>query len=397
MKRIAIASFLGLGCALALFAAVAAEPSPKAVKSPWLAKQGITYQNLTIYPVVWNTNGSPEPEHEDYITLDEGLAKGTVTVTETGAGSPLIRNRGGGSGFHAPQAQQSAQGNSQQRQIAGSQQGGPQVNTLYIVNKSGKKLLLLAGEMVVGGKQDRIIQKDGIIPPTGKPFDLAVFCVEQGRWSGSGVAFQPVDNTIVTAGFKGGGGFGGAVADPTVRGEAQANRNQGGVWAKVSEKNSQARANPSSGTYLGTVNSAKAQKDAKPYHDALLDKMPKNAVGAVIAIHGKVVWADVFGSSDLFRAYWPKLLQSYVVDAMTSPPPQEPANERVPRILRSPPTVQDAQKYLDERGGKTTFEGEEGLYRLSRSETAGHLIFELYDMGVQPPLALHYNKMAKAR
>ena len=55
---------------------------------------------------------------------------------------------------------------------------GGDVNRLVIYNRSGRKLLLLAGEMVVGGKQDRIVQKDRIVPPSDHPYDLDVFCVE---------------------------------------------------------------------------------------------------------------------------------------------------------------------------------------------------------------------------
>jgi hypothetical protein len=41
---------------------------------------------------------------------------------------------------------------------------------------------LLAGEIVTGGKQDRIIGKDRLVPAESDPVDLSVFCVEPGRW-----------------------------------------------------------------------------------------------------------------------------------------------------------------------------------------------------------------------
>lgn len=410
MNRFWIGSAAALAC-LAVFAfASSAASSPKGIKSPWIVKPALSFQGLQVFPIV-QAPGFPVRDVTGYITLDEGLKSGTVIVTEKGAPQPLIRNRPpagrGGRGFEEPadpqaqQAQSAGQtanqrlgSNSQQRQFAAPAQGGAQVNTLYIVNKSGRKLILLAGEMVVGGKQDRIIQKDGLIPPTGTPFDLSVFCVEQGRWHGDTVAFKPADNSIVKGG---GGGFGGAVADPTVRGEAQANRSQSGVWTKVGEKNRQVNASPTSGTYQAAVSSPKAQQDAKPYHDAILPKMPKNAVGAVIAIHGQLVWVDAFPSAELFQAYWPKLLQSYIVDAMTTPPPPKTANERIPRVLRSVPSVEEAQRYLEDRSGKSTFEGQSDLYQLTRIEAPSHLIFELKDLSVNPDLVVHFNKMKKGR
>ena len=70
-----------------------------------------------------------------------------------------------------------------------STNGGAQVNQLVLVNNSKRPLILLAGEIVTGGKQDRVIGKDRIIPAESDPMDLGVFCVEPGRWVGSSDRF----------------------------------------------------------------------------------------------------------------------------------------------------------------------------------------------------------------
>src|SRR5213079_2418364 len=72
---------------------------------------------------------------------------------------------------------------------------GASVNQLVLVNRSKRPLLLLAGELVSGGKQDRIIGKDRIVPVGADPLPLDVFCVEHGRWS-SGANFSAA-KTIV--------------------------------------------------------------------------------------------------------------------------------------------------------------------------------------------------------
>ncbi len=365
-------------------------------KERWQVLAPVHYQNLHIFPIIW-LPGLAAPDVSDYITLDEGLKQGTVEVTEVGAPGQIIRNRppSGGvmghfqNGVEQVAANPPAQGRAepvQQRQTVG--QTGAQVNRLFVTNKSGKKLILLAGELVVGGKQDRIVQKDTLVPPGQKPFDLSVFCVEQGRWHGDNVAFGAAQNAAVAGGL-------GAVADPSVRGAAQAERKQEVVWARVGEKNAQAGAAPPSGTYLGTLQSDKAQKDAKPYFDAIQPRMPRNAVGAVIAIHGRLVWVDAFAHPDLFQRYWPKLLQSYIVEALTSPPPREPADERIPRVLRSPPTIAEAAKFLFDRSGRETFEGEAGVYRLTRIDGQQHVMFELHDLDPKDPVRVHFNKMKK--
>jgi len=94
-----------------------------------------------------------------FLTLDEGLRSGEVVVTEAGQVQGLIRRQG------VPQ----------------SHHDGAEVNRLVLVNNSKRPLLLLAGEIVTGGKQDRVIGKDRIVPPESDPVDLNVFCVEPGR------------------------------------------------------------------------------------------------------------------------------------------------------------------------------------------------------------------------
>ena len=97
----------------------------------------ITHGNLTIFPVV----GGSDYDTGRLLTLDEGIRSGAVVVTEAGALHGLMR-RG------AP--------------------AGPvvdaEVNRLVLVNNSDRPLLLLAGEVVTGGKQDRVIGADRLVP-----------------------------------------------------------------------------------------------------------------------------------------------------------------------------------------------------------------------------------------
>src|ERR1700686_2973296 len=58
--------------------------------------------------------------------------------------------------------------------------GGASVSQLVLINRSKRPLLLLAGELVSGGKQDRIIGKDWIMPGGAYCVPLDVFCVEHG-------------------------------------------------------------------------------------------------------------------------------------------------------------------------------------------------------------------------
>jgi hypothetical protein len=59
-----------------------------------------------------------------------------------------------------------------------------------------------------------------------------------------------------------------------------------------------------------------------PVYRARLGRLPETAGGAsgvLVALGSEVVCVDVFGSAALFRKMWPKLLESYVIDALTRP------------------------------------------------------------------------------
>src|ERR1700724_2235550 len=113
----------------------------------------------TGFPVV----ASKSYDTVEFLTLDEGLRSGDVVVTEAGQARGLIRHRPRDPAILHPIRD-------------------AEVNRLVLVNNSKRPLLLLAGEIVTGGKQDRVIGKDRIVPPESDPVDLSVFCVEPGRW-----------------------------------------------------------------------------------------------------------------------------------------------------------------------------------------------------------------------
>src|SRR5262249_26370870 len=139
----------------------------------WRLLDPVTYENISIFPVVSGSN----QDTTSFLTLDEGLSNGEVIVSEQGSAG-LSRSRDG------------------RRPVAPPQYNtGASVNQLVLTNRSKRPLLLLAGELVSGGKQDRIIAKDRIVAPGADPLPLDVFCVEHGRWS-SGSQFV-ASKTIV--------------------------------------------------------------------------------------------------------------------------------------------------------------------------------------------------------
>src|ERR1700740_700969 len=116
----------------------------------------ITHGDLTVFPVV----SAKTHDTSGFLTLDEGIRSGEVVVTEAGNLHTTMQRRPGQQSHYS----------------------GAQVNTLVLVNNSQRPLILLAGEIVTGGKQDRVVGKDRLVPPESDPVDLGVFCVEPHRW-----------------------------------------------------------------------------------------------------------------------------------------------------------------------------------------------------------------------
>jgi hypothetical protein len=380
-------------CAFALASAALMLPAPAGsgrasakgrAPGDWSVLAPVSYKNLTIFPV----RARDAVAHSDYITLDEGTKNGTVVITEKGAGAPASARRrprplpNGTASARRPQRPQS---NSRVEQVSGGDNAS--VNELALVNKSGKKLLLLAGEVIVGGKQDRIVQEDRIIPPVSVPVALNVFCVEHGRWSAN------------TASHGGGGGGGvaapsveapapakfsslGAVAHPKLRGAAQDKKEQSAVWSEVRANNAKLGTQNNTDTYKEVYASKKVSAQADDYIRALeREVMQPGVVGVVVARGGRLVWADLFASSALFSRYWPKLLKSYVVDALG-----DDASEKRP-------TVEEAARYLQGRDGTVSTTTQAGVYQLVKTEHPAYALFELRDISLAAPLRLHYNKM----
>lgn len=313
------------------------------------------YRNLAVYAIFDPLGAFRDSE---YITLDEGLKAGTVTVSEKGA-QPVIRR-------DLPRTPNPPQ------PIRQEYEQGAEVNTLWLTNLSGRKLILLSGEMVRGGQQDRIIGKDTIIPPSKQPVDLGVFCVEHGRWNGVS-KFEAANAAI-------------AMAAPQVRAPAQVNQDQQAVWNGVARARGVAKIEGGSGAYRALAEDKSVQGSVEEYVRNIEKAFPTGAVGVAVAVNGKMVWVDRFSTASLFQKYWPKLLHSYAVEALTN-------QERTKFPI---PSWKEANAFAEDRSGKTSYEVNESKAKLIKTESARHTIFRLQDLSAKPVADVHESKVAKA-
>ena len=108
----------------------------------------------------------------------------------------------------------------------------------------------------------------------------------------------------------------------------------------------------------------------------------KGAIGVVVAVNGRVLWADVFASTELLAKYWPKLMRSYVAEAMTS------ANNG------ATPDLHEAEEFIGTlKGGREIVETEQGVYRRTDITGDGFRVFELMALLPKTGFNVHITKM----
>jgi len=354
--------------------------------SGYHALEPIRHGNLTVFPVVAAKSYSTG----EFLTLDEGLRSGDVVVTEMGNVQGLRRRPGINPAGH----------------------DNAQVNQLVLINNAKRPLLLLAGEIVSGGKQDRVIGKDRIVPAESDPVDLSVFCVEPGRWTETSQNFGASESMYGNSGKSAGVSVGGAMppaaimAQPSVRAKAMADKDQQKVWdevnkqRKVATETVEVTATPpeiatelSSTTSYARVNenaAVKKQVDAvarpieESYRSLIAQLRDRNAVGVVVAVNGRIIWADVFASTDLLEKYWPKLVRSYASEAVGA------------RGRGSDIAVSRAQSFLENmEGRRETIESEPGIYRHTEISGDGFKAFALTSLLPRTNFDVHVAKMAE--
>jgi hypothetical protein len=328
----------------------------------WRIGSPTSFDNLTVFPVLSEQHASAD----DFITLDEGLRTGKVFITEIGADGRSRR---------LPS----------QRRL----DDDAEVNRLAVTNKSGKKLILIAGEMVIGGKQDRIVGHDCIIEATARPVPIEVFCVEHGRWSGSENFGQ---SRHASSGGGGGGtaemvtvaGSAGVMAMPNVREKAQAKKSQSDVWQEVAESARTNNVASQTGDLKSVYRDKQVSHKLNDYEHAFKGKLSATEViGVVAAVNGRIISADVFANHQLFQAYWPKMLKSYALEALGE------AGGDKQEVAR-----RDAEAFLARVEGKTETSGDPNAYRLVENQSSKDASFELESRAAGRAL-IHFNRVSK--
>jgi hypothetical protein len=192
------------------------------------------------------------------------------------------------------------------------------VNELSVENMSDDALLFIqSGDIVKGGKQDRAIAFDMLLPPKSGKVAIGSFCVEHGRWRQRGQE---------TAAMFGASTSQVSGKDLKAAVVGNSSEKQGEVWKEVGNTQDKlsrgagkpvaAAASPSS--LQLSLEDKQLNEKLVAYEKSLAGTVDgkTDVIGMALCVNGQVQGAEVYGSSALFRKLWPKLLKSAATEAL---------------------------------------------------------------------------------
>ena len=260
-------------------------------------RRAIAYGRLAVFPVTMRGGG---PLGGGWLTMDAAFNRGVLTVSEKEGGS---------------------------------------VPVIWMENRSARDhILIVAGEIVAGGKQTRTVRQDVILAP-GQRVDVSVFCVEAHRWEGK-ATFAPSP----------------VMVPQSIQNDMRAGAGQAEVWSGVARSNEAAGARSATGNVEAGYAAPAVRGELDAARRAIVPAVPRDAVGFIfverfgrpmpmrgadypaaenpsadnpsasapssgrammpVRVGGRVLGAEFFGSSELALSLLSKIIDAYAVDVV---------------------------------------------------------------------------------
>ena len=257
------------------------------------------HEGLSIYPLIAKSTF----DLDRCLTLDQALKRGALHVTELG------------------------------------EEG--QVNVVLVENTSDNYIFIMSGEILKGAKQDRTVQNDLLIPPHSGKIRVRVFCTEHGRWVKMSESFEPAEYAVPN----------------TVRQVARVSKDQGSVWSSIAASQSRLQVAAPTGAAREVYDDKRVQQSIAPYITSLADvpDVHPRVVGVAAAFGRRIIAIDIFGTTELFRSLYPKLLRSYAVDVIGSAWSGETSVKEITALLNRAVSAQWRQAQTDGVGAALEF------------------------------------------
>jgi len=249
----------------AIFSTAYAKPDNYQVTGPF------TNKNLSIYLI----HGQDKVKGENYLTLSEAMQQKKVKVHETS-----------------------------------------NVNQLSIENLSqSNHIYIQAGDIVKGGKQDRVFSTDMILEPNSGKVNIASFCVESGRWNKRGNESATEFHSSTKK-----------LSSKELKLAARLEKNQSRVWSEVAKTQQkltdkvgeEVKSKDSASSLQLALENKQVAKHVAEYKDKLTPviKNKKQVIGYAFSINGKLNTADIYANQALLKKLWPKIIDAAATESV---------------------------------------------------------------------------------
>lgn len=226
----------------------------------------VTFKGLTVFPLAITTKAGP-----DYLTLGQAMHQELLVVTEvTESGS---------------------------------------VPDLKVQNKSDRPVLLIDGEELFGAKQNRVLNISMLLKENSDTI-VPVSCTEQGRWSYISSKFAD-SGTVMSPSLR---HHKTRSVSEYMRSTGSRQSDQGKLWSEINKLSLKARVRSKTGAMRDIYESR--QEKLKEYVKSI--PLQEGQTGILVLISGQVVGFDHISRPVAFADLYPKLLESYAMDAVLS-------------------------------------------------------------------------------
>ena len=264
------------------------------------------YKNLKVIPIrIKKGAGNPllqQPIARNIISLNEALNKGIATISERGTAST------------------------------------ENVHWLRINNNSDSAIYVGSGEIIAGGRQDRMIMRDTILPPTHRDQYMQVMCVEEERWADK-------EKKFTYSNF----------ANNHLRKVLDENKNQVLIWHEIGNELDGGGIKNNSMAYLSRNQDKRILGIGDEYFNYFDDKIrhsDTSIVGFVCVSGDRIIGSDIFAATRLFYGQEGPLLRGYIDDAVFYGAPVNLPDKRVVEYMDKILTDERSQEEFVNKNGK---------------------------------------------
>jgi len=238
-----------------------------------------THENLVLFFLHGPSQPGPVP-----LTLEEALAKGNVHLKETGV-----------------------------------------VSELSIENIGDHEVFIQSGDIVKGGRQDRVLKASIVLSPKSTAIPVSALCVESGRWAMRGYEdarrFSESSRGLHDRAAKS------AIKRSYSHDYVESRHGQSFVWSRVAASQDsmqrslgrpmQAAASPTSLQLSLESEDLDKVQDAYGQKLSPLGGSETDILGMIWAVNGSISGAEVYPSNALFRKMYAKNLRASTTEAIS--------------------------------------------------------------------------------